>query len=219
MGHRTLSSFGTWTLFWSARALGVLLLAGIALPAEASHFRGGAMVPSVNASGLLTLTSTTFWRPTAPSGIDEGGNPFVAGVGTMQDFGGSTFDTSDSRFTRTVQQHTIQLPGPGTYTISASSCCRVAGIRNAAESSWELNSTIVWDGVNPTTPIQFNFAAIQIEVGRDQDYVGAIAAIAAPGLTLTYNQALNLNIFSQPPGFTIDSNSGAMFIPQASAAT
>ncbi len=193
---------------------GVLLLMGTTFPAAASHFRGGALVPSVDANGVLTVIATTFWRPMAVSCT----LPRVFGLGRMVQVV-FALDTSDSRFTACQQIYTVQLPGPGTFPIEASSCCRVAGIINAFENSWTLNSTIVWDGVNPTVPIQFNFAAIQIEVGRDQDYIGAVGAIAAPGLTLTYDQALNQNIHSQPPGFTIDPSSGAMFIAQADAAT
>lgn len=201
-----------------------------------SHFRGAAMIPSVDDAGVLTLTSTSFWRngllgDTFPvSGIDESGNPAVTGPGLfgapMSDVGPTTgglsfrtFDTSDSRFTKVVQQHTLQLPGPGVYTISATSCCRVGGIQNAFESDWTMNSTINWDGSSASTPINFNFSAIQSEVVRGSDYSGNMSAVADAGLALTYDQALNQNIFAQPPGFTIDANTGDLSIPAASTAT
>ena len=105
------------------------------------------MIPSVSAGGMLTLTSTTFWRNGSLSntfpvaGIDEGGNPSIPGLGAMTDVGNffglaaRTYDTSDSRFTKVTQQHQRQLPGPGLYSISASSGDRVGGIRNAFEST------------------------------------------------------------------------------------
>lgn len=194
-----------------------LIVEGLEERIVLSHFRGAVMIPSVSATGVLTLTSTSFWRPTAVAGIDEAGDPIVSGVGTMTDVPGSrTVDTSDIRFTKVVQQHTIQLPaGPGTYSISASSCCRVGGVLNAFEDSWTMNSSVFWDGSTVTSPITFNFSAVQPEVVRGSDYSGNLSAITAPGLTLSYDQALNQNIVSQPPGFTIDASTGALFIPSA----
>jgi hypothetical protein len=116
-----------------ARAVLALTLLAAA-PASASHFRGAAMIPVVDASGRLTLHSTTFWAPNSPAGIDESANPQVADVDAMTDVGAMTDetprmeDTSDSRFTKVTQSHTIQLPGPGLYAITAGSCCRVGGI-------------------------------------------------------------------------------------------
>ena len=175
------------------------------------------MIPSVSASGLLTVTATSFWRPTAVADIDEGGPIQVSGVGSMVQVGAQVNDTSDARFTRVTSTHQIQLPGTGTYSISASSCCRVGGILNASESTWTMNSAIAYNG-SASTPIQFNFGAVQSEVVRGADYNGSLGAVAGPGLTLSYNQNLNQSINSQPPGFVIDPNTGALFIPGSSAA-
>ena len=175
------------------------------------------MIPSVSASGLLTVTATSFWRPTAVADIDEGGPIQVSGVGSMVQVGAQVNDTSDARFTRVTSTHQIQLPGTGTYSISASSCCRVGGILNASESTWTMNSAIAYNG-SASTPIQFNFGAVQSEVVRGADYNGSLGAVAGPGLTLSYNQNLNQSINSQPPGFVIDPNTGALFIPGSSTA-
>lgn len=199
-------------------SVGLLLLA--ACTAEASHFRGAAMIPSVNSSGLLTVTATSFWRPTAVADIDEGGAIFVAGgVGGMTQVGASVINTSDSRFTQVTSVHQVQLPGAGTYSMAASSCCRVGGIINASENTWTMNSGIYWDGSTANTPIQFNFSAVQPEVVRNQNYVGNLGAVAGPGLTLTYDQALNQNINSQPAGFTINPTTGALSISGANTNT
>jgi len=206
---------------YSAIAAGVMMaVAGTA--AEASHFRGAAMLPSVNANGLLTVTATSFWRPTSVSDIDESGAIGVGGVGSMTQVGPQVNNTSDSRFTQVTSVHTRQLPGAGTYTISASSCCRVQGIRNfsgGSSTSWTMNSSIAWNGSTASTPILFNFTSIQPEVVRGANYTGNLGAIAGPGLTLTYDQNLNPVINSQPPGFTINPATGGLSIPAASTAT
>jgi len=194
-------------------------LVGFAASVEASHFRGAAMVPSVSATGLLTVTATSFWRPTAVADIDEGGAINVSGVGAMTQVGPEVIDTSDARFTKVTSVHTIQLPGAGTYAMSATSCCRVGGIINAAESTWTMNSSIAYNGSSANTPIQFNFSAVQPEVIKGTDYNGNLGAVAGPGLSLSYNQTLNENINSQPPGFTVNAATGALNIPAASTAT
>lgn len=197
-----------------------LALAGTA--AEASHFRGAAMIPTVSASGLLTVNATTFWRTTAVADIDESGAISVAGVGAMSQVGAQVNDTSDSRFTKVTSVHTRQLPGAGLYTLSAGSCCRVSGIRNFAggsSTSWTMNSAIFWDGSSASTPILFSFSNVQPEVLRGANYVGNLGALGGAGLTLSYDQALNPVIASQPPGFTINAATGALAIPAASTAT
>jgi hypothetical protein len=197
-----------------------LALAGTA--AEASHFRGGAMIPTVSAGGLLTVNATSFWRPTAVADIDESGAISVSGVGGMTQVGAQVNDTSDSRFTRVTSTHTVQLPGAGLYSLSASSCCRVGGIQNFAGGSsttWTMNSSIFWDGTSANAPVLFNFSNVQPEVLRNANYVGNLGALGGAGLTLSYDQALNAPIASQPPGFTINTATGALFIPAASTAT
>ena len=242
----------------------VALAAASVTTAHASHFRGGALVPSVDANGLLTVTAISFWRnneadsgpyiDTFPvSGFGEA-QPLVSGVGTMANVGvdgggggaartiesnnplipdfvtGSAATASttgwhqdgpgfDSRYGKVVQTYTIQLPGAGTYDIAGGSCCRVSGGINFTGSSWTMNSSIFWDGQTANTPILFDFTNIQQEVVRNADYAGNLGATAGSGVTLSYNQALNTGISSQPPGFTIDPTTGDMDIPAASTAT
>jgi len=196
-------------------ALGVSLVA--AAPALASHFRGAALVPSVDANGLLTVTSTSFWRPTAPGSTF----PTISGVGTMTQQSIAT-DTSDSRFTKVTQVHTGQLPGAGTFNISWGSCCRVRGIQNwtppsSSSVGWTMNSAIAWDGSTANTPILFDFSAIQPEVVRGTAYNDNLGATSGSGQTLSYNQVLN-GIPTQTPGFTVDPNTGALHIPSSDTA-
>lgn len=197
-------------------AAGVAMaLAGTA--AEASHFRGGALIPSVSAGGVLTVNSTTFWRPTAVNHVAVS----VNGLGSNGGAYGAD-DSSDSRFTKASGVHTFQLPGAGTYNISMSGCCRVSGIQNFggnSSTSWTMNSTIFWNGSSASTPILFNFSNVQPEVLRGANYNGNLGALGGAGLTLSYDQALNAPINSQPPGFTINAATGALFISAANTAT
>ena len=79
-----------------------------------------------------------------------------------------------------------------------------------------MNSAIFWNGSSASTPILFNFSNVQPEVVRGVAYNDNLDAQAGPGITLTYDQTLNTGIFSQPQGFTIDPNTGAMNILAAS---
>jgi len=206
-------------------AFAAALLAGTALGgvAEASHFRGAAMVPSISASGLLTVTATTFWRPSAVADIDENGAIQIAGLGAMTQVGAQVNDTSDSRFTRVTSVHTRQLSVAGTYDISATSCCRVSGIRNGiggTSVTWIMNSRIVWDGTGAHTPILFNFANVQPEVVRGQAYSDNLDATSPEGLALSYVLTINDPAppsFSAVPGLTLDST-GQLQINAASTA-
>lgn len=194
-----------------------MALAGTA--AQASHFRGGALLPAVSASGLLTVNSTTFWRPSAVNqlAVQVAGAAAVNAAGVY-----APDDASDSRFTKAAGTHTFQLPGAGVYNITMSSCCRVSGIQNfvgSSSTSWTMNSSIFWNGSSASTPILFNFSNVQPEVLRGANYVGNLGALGGAGLTLSYDQALNTPIASQPPGFTINPATGALFIPAASTAT
>ena len=186
--------------------------------AEASHFRGAAMIPSVDADGKLTVTTTSFWRPTSVSQVQAN----VSGGASYLGSAASVIDTSDIRFTKVINVDTFQLSGAGTYDITSGSCCRVEGILNFpganSSTSWTMNSTIVWDGTTGNTPILFNFSAVQPEVVRGSDYSGNLGAVAGPGLTLSYDQVLN-GTFSQPAGFTIDPATGQLFISAANTAT
>ena len=194
----------------------VATAAGIALglvatTAQASHFRGGALISSVSASGLLTVQSTTFWAPTSPAqlGISVSGSSSVS-----QSFAPN--DVSDSRFTKVVGNYTYQLTGTGIHNLAMSSCCRVVGPINSGSTAWTLNSAIFWNGTTTNTPILFNFSNVQPEVLRGAAYSGNLGAVAGAGLTLTYDQVLNPPISAQPAGFVVNPTTGALTIGAAS---
>ncbi|RIK72850.1 MAG: hypothetical protein DCC67_18640 [Planctomycetota bacterium] len=195
--------------------LAAALVAAAAAESSASHFRGAAMVPSVSSSGLLTVRTTSFWRK--GQAIFDEINPSVAG-GSGQLSEVSSIDSSDARFDVLTTTHTYQLPGAGTYQISASGCCRVAsgGRANWSESNWTMNSAIVWNGSSAANPIAFNFGSVQPEVSRLSSYSQNLNATSPDGLALSYNQNLNQNINFQPtPSFLVNTSTGLMTIPSS----
>jgi len=83
-------------------------------PAEASHFRGAAMVPEIDANEFLIVTTTSFWDP----------NTFTDDVGSIVVSGGVSAprqsvvrDSSDSRFDRVTEvfRSSTPLSNAGTF--------------------------------------------------------------------------------------------------------
>ena len=211
--------------------------------AEAHHFRGAALVPSVSASGLLTVTSTSFWADAITQenfdiddagGANDKGNPLkVTGVGLMTKVTrlATEFPPPPYHYEKAVSTFTLQLPKvAGLYAITAGGFAlsgRVDGVPNVhGNSTWNMNSSIFWDGVTASTPILFDLSAVLPVVVRNAAYSDNLSAVAGPGLTLSYDQALNdtprglfnpnpLGFPTSPPGFTIDPTTGAMNIPAA----
>lgn len=195
------------------------LLAGTALTtavADASHFRGAALIPTVSANGLLTVQATTFWRKGAADVL----NIVVSGTGSFNPTT-TSLDSADSRFDVRTSTFSAQLSGAGTYDISMSSCCRVSGIANwspfSSSVSWQMDSRIVWNGTTANAPILFNFSSVQPEVLRGANYSDNLGATSGSGHTLTYNGALN-GIPQQAVGLTINPATGQLTIPAASTA-
>jgi hypothetical protein len=188
------------------------VVGGMATNAQASHFRGASLIPSVDANGVLTVVETSFWRYAAP---DTAGT-VVAGASQING-GSNSFDGSDSRFQKNTRTRTFRLPGAGTYDIRTNACCRVAHGGTALNnwnnnSSYQVNSRVVWDGNSATTPIAFSFNTLQPEVSRNpgaaNDYSDNLNALSPDGLTLTYNAALTGGMNFQPVGYAVDPNTG-----------
>lgn len=171
----------------------------VASTAQASHFRGAAVVPSVDANGMLTIDAKSFWRKgTAATGT--GGSINVGGVGNAGR-NSVVVDTSDVRRDSNTSQYQIQLPGEGLYTISWGSGSWVFGVPNAG-GSYGSTSTIYWDGQNATTPIQFDLENIQQQVIRGQAYSDNLDVI---GDGITYDDTFTaIGMSSQAVGYSID---------------
>ncbi|NQZ80547.1 MAG: PEP-CTERM sorting domain-containing protein [Colwellia sp.] len=178
---------------------------------NASHFRGAAVVPTVDANGMLTIDAKSFWRRqvgtaagTFPhSGVSGSSSLFVAGAGNAA-LGSISLDTSDIRRSRIDETFSIQLPpGAGTYTISWGSNAWVAGVPNGS-GSYGTTSTIFWDGLTANTPIQFDLENIQQEVLRGAAYSDNLDAV---GVGLTYDDTfLGTGMSGQAPGYSIDAS-------------
>lgn len=191
--------------------------------AWASHGRGGAVVPQVDATGLLTFDLISYWDPTGisePSSVfftvtGPGGNANTSSTSKVSDF-------SDSRREEHIYGASTQLPGAGLYTISWSSCCTTGGIRNDGNGNFGSTSSIYWDGSTANNPILFDLENIQQEVARGQAYSDNLDAVAGPGLTLTYgdstpNPTQGVSGIT-PPGYALDSTTGQITIDAASTA-
>jgi hypothetical protein len=91
---------------------------------------------------------------------------------------------------------------------------------NYFEDTWIMNSRIVWNGTTANNPIAFNFGSVQSQVSRLGAYSDNLDATSPQGHTLSYNQALNINIFAQPTtNFNINTSTGLMTIPAGDTAT
>lgn len=185
-----------------AAGVGMALLAG---GAQASHFRGAAVVPTVSASGVLDISAKTYWRKSASDGIPSlsitGPNGFsqtVSRNGTTNDFSDVRRDEEVSTFQTTL------TGGAGLYTMSWGSFSWVSGVPNAS-GSFGTTSTIFWDGQTANTGIQFDLANIQQEVVRGTAYSDNLDAIGSTALTYD-DTFLSSGMSSQAPGYSVDAS-------------
>ena len=194
----------------------------VASTANASHFRGAAIVPSVDANGLVTLTAKSFWRRSTTAGpavfphgsVDEVGNLAVNGD-TNVTLTSRTLDITDTRRGEMNETFTYQLPGEGLYTINWSSGAWVSGVPNAG-GSYGTSSSIYWDGSTANNPIQFDIENIQQQVVAGGAYTDNLDAV---GSGLTYDDTfIATGMSRQATGFSIDS-SGQINIDAASVAS
>jgi len=185
--------------------------------ANASHFRGGAINAEVSANGLVTLSQTSFWAN--GDGNDFGSGVlnrvnWSGGVGGIQNFSES-INTSDARFEVGTGTAQFQLPGAGLYSYTYNTCCRVSGGQNFS-GSYNVEGAISWDGITANAPILFDFASVSNEVVVGDAYNQNLNAV---GVGLTYDQALNVGITSQPPWFVVDPVTVLMQIDGTDTAT
>jgi hypothetical protein len=134
-------------------------LAGIATPAQASHFRGGNIYVETAASGATTVTIDTLWRKTAFNSLgslnirtDANASLRTTSTAPVEIFADTTPDTFSIR----RQRWTFNMAnGSGTssstalaqntwYKIYTTSCCRIGGIANAPEADWALTARFRW---------------------------------------------------------------------------
>lgn len=173
--------------------------------AHATHFRGAAVVPTVSATGLVSVDATSFWR--LQNGTSAGNFPH-SGIASLSVSGGVgsvsrttvTQNTSDSRRAAVFEDFSFQLPSAGLYTISWGSSSWVGGVPNAS-GSYGTTSSIFWDGSNANSPIVFDIENIQQEVVRGTTYSDNLDVIG----NVTYDDThLSTGMSSQAAGYSID---------------
>jgi hypothetical protein len=193
----------------AASIAAVLMASG----AEASHFRGATLIPSVSANGTITVEAESYWRKNSSGQI-----------GSLSMAGGSLSRTSivtddavtDSRWLEVREVFTGTLSQAGTYTITFGSCCWVGGGQNQpSQGSFTGRSVIVWNGSTATKPINFDLQNIQPEVNRNTAYSDNLG-VTGPG-TISYSIDPNaiiadLGVNGNLPGFAISSN-GTITMP------
>ncbi len=222
----------------AARTLAVVVFALSALPAAASHFRGGNVNVQVTAQGIATFTYETLWRK---------GSAFFPfdGVGRIQFFaatdvsrvsplrtvtpsiGNTTVfrDVSDPAFDFRRQVVVVDLPAlglaQGRYVARWENCCRIGGIANAPESSFSLEAVVLHDGTANGSPV-LNSRILTV-VGKGLPYRQNLNAFDPDDKPLSYaflvgSSRPNLGPSSQVPGITLDA-AGQIEISAQSTAT
>jgi len=206
------------TTLASAGAIALVAGLGAAPVAEASHGRGAAIVPSVDATGTLTLDMASFWRREGSTPVCTFPHDCISGTvskvggGFSSSFGTGTTsqDLSDARRAEVRQTSTVDIStgGSGLYEIEWGSCCWQGGVDNLSSSSYGTRSTIFWDGSTASQPIVFDLENIQQEVVRGQAYSDNLDAIAASGLVLSYGDTTsgNTGVAGKAPGQDLDSS-------------
>ena len=203
---RFIKETGTMSKIFKSSLVTVAVAATlISSNASASHFRGAAVVPTVSATGLVTVDATSFWR--LSPGTSAGSFPHdgisslsvTGGVGSVS-ANSISQNTSDSRRAAVSQDFSFQLPSAGLYTMSWSSGSWVSGVPNAS-GSYGTTSSIFWDGSTANSPIIFDIQNIQQEVVRGTTYSDNLDVIG----TVTYDDThVSTGMSSQAAGFSID---------------
>lgn len=179
-----------------------IMSASIVGSAQASHFRGATVVPTVSATGLVTVDAKSFWASTFIADIVSISVSSSSGyVGSMSETASST-DTSDSRRGEVSQAFQFQLPSAGLYDLSWGSGSWVSGVPNAS-GNYGTSSAIFWDGSTANSPIVFDLENIQQEVVRGTTYSDNLDVIG----TVTYDDSLlSTGMSSQAVGYSIDAS-------------
>ena len=128
--------------------------------AFASHFRGGdinwVVADPVAAPYTVTFTVRQSWRHNSIDCYDlqiVGGTTInTGGCSQKVQIGGGTDAMGDAYFTfEYVATHTF--PGPGSYTVRTPSCCRISGLQNGGDDSFQMDTVVLLDGVQKGNPV------------------------------------------------------------------
>lgn len=161
-----------------------------------SHYRGGSVSHDISAAGLIHLEVYHAWRSdalgsaqfslfTGPDGTGTNKGNFTAGaltnVATGTEQGGAAFTVRNEDFT--FNGSTLSA---GTYYARWTSCCRVSGINNAPESSWALETKIVYQpGVETAGPTILP-ATVDV-IAKGYEYRQNLDSIDPDGTPINYS--------------------------------
>jgi len=183
-----------------------------------AHYRGGSVTHTVSSTGVVTVESYTVWAAassTTPTWIirnapNNGGTNLGSMTNTSANTNyasGTELGGSGFRVSRTVS--TFTLPSAGTYYAYWTGSARVAGIKNAPESTWALETCIKWAGPGTTaaSPTQRE-ATIDI-IAKGYSYVQNLNSVDPDGKPVSYafltgSVAPYFGPSSQMPGINLD---------------
>ncbi len=159
--------------FLAAACLFVLVL-GAANRAEASHFRYGSInwtVPDpIGAPRTVRFTVSVAWRSTFidTTTLDFGdGTNNGAVTGTVI---GTGTDASGNAYTVLQYTATHTYATAGTFTAFFTSCCRVGGLQNGADSDFRVETRVSLVAGNTEGPVTSAPAIIQLQFGAIRTY-------------------------------------------------
>lgn len=220
------------------RTLAALLLSLCALPAAASHFRGGNVSVQVTSQGVANFTYETLWRKGSAFFPFDGVAvvQFFAATDTSRNsplrtvtvsIGNTTVfrDVSDPAFDFRRQVVVVNLPSlglaPGRYVARWENCCRIAGIANAPESSFSLETVVLYNGIDNGSPV-LNSRILTV-VGKGLLYRQNLNAFDPDDKPLSYafvvgSNRPNLGPTTQIPGIVLDA-AGQLEISSQNTAT
>ncbi len=172
-----------------------------------SHFRGGSVTHTVSAAGVVELEVFSLWRQHAFETpffvLNEGPSLGGANIGNFllqshddqfgsgAELGGAIFNVARSTFSFDLAAAGL---APGTYYAIWQNGARVAGIRNPGGASvyWELETAIVWDGVNASASPTLLPATIDI-VAQGHPYTQYLNSTDPDGTPVNYEFVVGLD--------------------------
>ena len=227
----------------------LVVLAVCAAPASASHFRSGNLSwqKSSSVANGVTFQNTQAWRRSSFSGQGTGTDGYPVTGDVVDNSEGCIVPGDDTgelcpqylvTFTNVAEDYIVmralapnsqtdfsvpyQYPGPGPFTAITSSCCTIEELMNSAGSGWQVDSLVDFtDSESPRSSVP---PIVNLPSGGVQQY--RIPATDPGGQTLRFRLSGNpcttpeeAQSCTEPPGLTIDENSGVVSWDTTGAAT
>jgi hypothetical protein len=187
-----------------AAAVVVLAGHGVAQPASASHLKGGYMSAAIDSQAQMTIHFKSFQRYedcalprstgvgitiTGPDGTTQV-DAWMTVPGTRC-LGETILYEGDQTVDLTDPDPAIGFgptPPPGIYTLTHSTCCRVAGIINSSDANFSLHSSVrLVPGTATGSP--HYIGATSTGAAQGYGYRGDVTAVDPDAGTLQYGLA------------------------------